>query len=217
MAGLFLPRNARAPMALPVVTAANAHEYKVPHPIHPTFKVLLQAILQLSAELKGKKMFVDMGIPNYDEMGKENTAETRRDIGVFQAKFDHWTVVLNWTEETRQNLPPDYIGVDFGDSSAGILGPHANIRTCWKCGLTGFRDKEQRFPCVVPGKPCPNCHNLDWWAKMVSQDDLVEAAATALQDAIPQKPYLWEGFGGRDAELRRQGIDAGAYTTHNGE
>lgn len=210
MANLILPRHLPAPTAPVMVSAENAHEYHTPHPIHPTFKVLLRAIRQLNPELRKRQVYVDMSIPNFLPNGKENVEETRKDQGVFEAKFDHWTIVLNWTEEKRRNLPPDYFGIDFGNSSAGIIGPHANIRTCWKCGLTGFRDPGLQYPCVVPGQPCPNCKNRDWWGVMVSQNDLIKAAAAAIQDNMPEKKGLWEDWGGKDADLRSQGIAAGA-------
>lgn len=209
MANLILPKHLPAPTAPEMVHAGNAHEYRAPHPIHPTFKVLLRAIRQLHPVLR--RLHVDMSIPNFLPSGKENVEETRRSIGVHQVRFDHWTIVLNWTEETRQNLPPDYFGIDFGTESAGIIGPNADIRTCWKCGLTGYRDQALTRPCVVPGRPCPNCGNRDWWALTVTQDDLVEAAAIAIADDLPNKKGLWEDWGGRDAELRKQGLNAGAY------
>lgn len=205
---LLLPRGARPTGGQVMVTAQNQHEYHTPHPIHPTFKVLLQTVLQLNAELKSMNIQYDYTPPK-DKADYERRA--RADHGVFQAKFDHWTIVLNWTEEKRLNLPPDYFGIDFGDTSAGILGPNADIRTCWKCGLTGYRDQAKKIPCVVPSKPCPNCRQKDWWARLVTQDNLVAAASAALQDTVPHKPYLWDAFGGRDVELRAQGINAGAY------
>ena len=141
-----MPHGARPP-TLAQVTAENEKEWAKPHPIHPTFKTLVQAVLQLCPELKRMNVQIDH---SQDMREKKNT---HRDIGVFQARFDHWTIVLNWTEEKRQNLPPDYFGVDFGGSSAGIIGIWADIRTCWKCGLSGYRNPEKTQPCVVPSKP----------------------------------------------------------------
>lgn len=207
MSALILPSGARQP-TMQMVTAENEHEWKTPHPIHPTFKVIFQAVLQLNPTLKAMNILHDFSPPK-DKHDAERRAHV--DHGVFQAKFDHWTIVLNWTEETRQNLPPDYFGINFIDDSAGIIGPNANIRTCWKCGLTGFRDREKKIPCVVPSRRCPNCRSLDWWAKFVTQDNLVAAATAAVQDKIPHKPYLWEALGGRDVELRAQGLKAGAW------
>ena len=208
MANLILPSGTRQPAPLQMVTAENESEWVKPHPIHPTFKVLLAVVDQLNPELKRMKMQTDFSAPRDEH---DHQTRTHRDYGVFEARFDHWTIAINWTEEKRRNLPPDYFGVDFGDSSAGIIGPNADIRTCWKCGLSGYRDKARTQPCVVPSRPCPNCRQPDWWAVFVTQDNLVAAAAEALQDAIPHKPYLWDAFGGRDVELRAQGLKAGAW------
>lgn len=203
-----IPKERRAEL----VTAETAHLWREPLPIHPTYKTLLRALLQLCPELKALRVYIDFSLPTNTQIDPE---PSHKDVGFFQAQFDHWTAVLNWTEEKRGHLLPDYIGVDFGGESAGILGPWANIRTCWACGLTGWRDPEgtpmhQRRAAVQPNRPCPRCFNRDWWAALVTQDDLIEAASSAVANAV-QKPHVWEDLGGRDAELRKQGIKAGAY------
>ena len=118
-----------------LVDETNAGEYKEPVPINAFYKPLSMVMFQKSRLKQLNVVFVHAMNPS------EAQKRSHLDVGVFSAKFAGWTLTLNWTEEQRDKLPPDYIGVDYGNVSCGIIGPNV-IRTCWNCGLTGWRDPE---------------------------------------------------------------------------
>ena len=193
-----------------VVSAENQDDYQEPIPINPLFKPAFMAVYQQS-ELKRKNLVVD------NNMSKEE-AESRFDVGVFEARFNGWSCTLNWTEEKKGNLYPDYIGIDFGDTSCGIIGKWATIRTCWKCGMTGWRDEGRKNACVLPCQyndrtgiwemhPCPNCASLDWWARTILPDHFVRDCAEAIAEGTGRE-NLWTKFGGEEMDHRLGGDGA---------
>ena len=203
MPAIFVPNRPKQ-LLVEFAGADNADQYQQPHPIHPTFKVVFRAITMLNPEIRKMRIGIDMNLPTDQQSSKKY-------VGVFSARLDkQWSATINWTEEKKLNLPPDYLGIDFGNASAGILGPHADIRTCWHCGLTGYRDPEHRMACVVPSRPCPKCGSRDWWAKLVSQTDLRQAASIALAD-VAKKPYLYDYLGGADADAHKAGVHQEQY------
>lgn len=204
MPGIIVPDSARAPVPLGVVDQSNEKDYQTPLPHHPVFKVALLAVYHMS-QARRLNIVVDPTLPNTPE-------NARKDVGVFQAEFGGFTVVLNWTEEKRGKILPDYMGIDYGDSSCGILGPHLTIRTCWNCGLTGWRDAGKTQAWCVPmqppsrgdngQRPCPKCGQLDWWIdrKKVSPAALMREAAAAIAKATG-RDSLFSGFDGDKAEI----------------
>lgn len=195
------------PKELPINLAGadTAGQYETPHPIHPTFKVVFRAITMLNDEIRKMRIGIDFSKPTG---GKD---DGKGYVGVFTVRLDkQWAATVNWTEEWKGSLAPDYIGIDFGGSSAGILGPWADIRTCWHCKLTGYRDPQKTLPYVIPGQACPKCGSRDWWAMLVSQVDLRQAASVALAD-VAKKPHLFDYMGGTDADLQKQGAHLEKY------
>lgn len=204
MPAILVPGQRPKELKINLAGADTADQYRTPHPIHPTFKVAFRAITMLNDDIRRKRIYIDFGQPT----GKDDGC---KDVGVFTARLDkHWAVTLNWTEEWKESLAPDYIGIDFGGSSAGIIGPYADIRTCWHCKLTGYRDPQRTLPYVIPGQPCPKCGSRDWWAMLVSQVDLRQAASAALAD-VARKPHLFDYMGGGDADLQKQGAHLEKY------
>lgn len=186
-----------------MVDEANAHEYQAAIPINPLFKPLFMAVYQLSPELKGLNVHVV-----HDMTPEENERLSQVDVGVFEAKIDLWTLTLNWTEEKRDNLPPDYIGVDYGDVSCGIIGKYLTIRTCWQCGMTGWRNPERTIGCVEASyyegdvwisRSCPNCHQTDWWANTIEPSRCHRDCAAAITSSTG-RGKLWTAFGGKQMD-----------------
>lgn len=199
----------QGPGSRPVVMVDkdNAGEYRTPIPHHPVFKVAFLAVYHMS-QARRMNIVVDPSLPTTPE-------HSQKDVGVFQAEFGDFTLVLNWTNEKKGNIAPDYIGVDYGTDSCGILGPHLTIRTCWYCGLTGWRDAGKTQAWCVPiqpsrrgdrgDRPCPKCGQLDWWNQKVRPAALMREAAEAIAKATG-RDELFNGFDGdkADRELRGQ-------------
>ena len=146
----------------------------------------------------------------HDMAPKEAEARSNMDVGVFEARFNGWTLTFNWTQERKGKLWPDYIGVDYGDTSCGILGPHI-LRTCWHCGLTGWRDPAHKEPCVGSSYydtglwvacHCPKCYNLDWWARTIEPSRLLADCAAEIADKT-KKAKLWKSFGGQEMDRNK--------------
>ena len=192
-----------APKSRPVVMVndENKKDYADPLPIHPLFKVLLLTIYHACGAARRKNIQVDGSLPN-------DPKYAHQDVGFFEAQLDGgWYIVVNWTEDSRANLMPDYIGVDCKNESVAILGPHATIRTCWHCKATGYQDRAKKRPWAVPDKPCSNCGQLDWYNLKFKKEDLVIVASTKMAQ-VTGKNYLFDGFGGGAAEieLKRQAL-----------
>lgn len=191
-----------------MVEEDEADLYKDPPPINPLFKVAYRAVIQ-SSEMKQKGVFVDFE-REHNDIGPG--------VGMVKAEFDGWKCTLNWTRSKQGSIPVNYIAVERHGTTQGIIGPFANIRTCWHCGLTGWRDKEhtqgvvlpsQRMPGGVWASPsCPNCDELDWWGKMgigktaISQDDFYEAAVEYVADEL-DRPRLWTHYDGQGVHAHK--------------
>lgn len=182
-----------------MVDETNAHEHKEPYPINPMYKGAFMAVYQHS---KAKSMNIQV------VHGMEGDAAEKgslQDVGFFEAKFGDWACTLNWTQSKRGNLYPDYIGVDYGTTSCGIIGKYLTVRTCWNCGLTGFRDPEMRIGCCQASHYeedglwitdfCPHCHETDWWARMIEPSRFIRDCAEAIAKRT-NRPKLWTSFGG---------------------
>lgn len=193
-----------------LVDHTTANDYAVPIPINPLFKNAFMAVGQQSHALKG------LNVQVVHEMSpSEAEKRSQLDVGVFTAKFNGWTCTLNWTQEKRGKLPPDYIGVDYGNVSCGIIGPYLTIRTCWHCGMTGWRDAKKRVGCVQSSRfheglwlsmSCPNCHQTDWWANTIEPSRFHRDCAVAVGEGTGRKKLV-DSFGGStmDSLIQNEG------------
>jgi len=104
-----------------------------------------------------------------------------------------WTIALNWSRSWEHKVPAGYAWIKFRETEVAIIGPWATIRTCWKCGLSGWASKEHKVGCCLPHYPCPHCGERDWFGKIVEphhfERDMAEYIA---RDA--NKNYLYDDF-----------------------
>ena len=206
----ILTSRFRAPNPVQTVSRENQDEWVNPHPINRAFKPLFQAVLQLNPVLRKRNIVV---VSNLSE--REEDRAKREIAQVYEARFDGWTLALNWAPDGiwRGGIVPDYIKVARADVECGQIGPWADIRTCWSCGMTGYKDPEKTRPCVQPSefnpitghwimRPCPKCGQLDWTAQVLSPDDVISAAAVAIAD-VTGKPRMFDHFDGVEVDLRK--------------
>ena len=160
----------------PMVDETNEHEYAQARPINSYFEPVFFAIHQACDPLRAMKIQVSMGM-------SDEAAAKQRHVGVFQADFDHFHCVLNWTPDQQGKVPPCHILVEYAGEEMGILSP--------------FTDGQ-----LIDGKPSRN----EWWGKLITLDDLWEAAATTVADKT-HKPYLFGAFDGYDVQERKRKKD----------
>ena len=201
--------DAKSESRATMVDDTNRDQYQQPIPINPIYKPAFMAVYQQS-KLKS------MNVQVVHEMKAEEAERlSQQDVGVFTARFDQWTCTLNWTESKRENLPPDYIGVDYGDVSCGIIGPNLTIRTCWHCGMTGWKDAGRTQGCVQSSyydtntgiwisRHCPKCYNQDWWANTIEPSRFVQDCAASITDVTKKKKH-WSAFGGTQMDQMIRG------------
>lgn len=126
-------------------------------PFHETHRAALLALIQGCPELDRLGVYYDPHMTS--EQGRK-----QEDVGVFDLAIKRWRLRLNWTTGWKSNgIPPRHIAVAYEGEPVGVIGPYATIRTCWRCGLHGYRDEERKSPWVIPGVPCPRCGGVDWW------------------------------------------------------
>ena len=182
-----------------MVDQTMAQDYKEPIPINPMYKAAFMAVYQHS---KAKSMNIHVVHGTTGDAAEKGSLQ---DVGIFDAKFGDWSCTLNWTQDKRANLPPDYIGVDYGSTSCGIIGPHLTVRTCWNCGQSGFRDQARKEGVCSASHYeedglwianfCPHCHDSDWWARMIEPSRFIRDCAEAIARRT-NRPKLWTSFGG---------------------
>lgn len=182
MSTLILPNGLNNAKANPATMVEDDRGQKPPPSIHPLFKAILQAVLQGDANLKRKGVYVDLGL-------KKETQDIQRDLGVFKTQVDKWTVTLNWTTRRQGSIPAHYASVEYADMPVGIISPYLTERECWKCGTLDLE----------AGRPCPNCHQLDWWGRLVHPRDCHQALAVFIADRTG-RAHLWEAFDGKKTE-----------------
>lgn len=191
------------PDNIELVTEQNKDDWGEKQPINPLFKIAFRAIIQLS-DLKSRGVYIDFERPH---------DEKNSGVGVFTASFDGWKATVNWTPEKRGSLPPNYIAIEFHDSVVGIIGPYATIRTCHRCGLSGFSDPERTKPCLKPSfkgrdgvwylVPCPNCEAFDWMGQLVMPEDFLEAAISATAQKM-NRDRLWKSYDGDSIHAKKE-------------
>ena len=108
-------------------------------------------------------------------MSKER-ARVSHDIGVFTGTFDGWTCTVNWTPNQHGKLPPGHAVVSYGGMEMGIISP--------------FMDGKPVFD--VPSRN-------EWFGLLVKPHDLSRACAATVARGT-DKDYMWEAFGGPEAE-----------------
>tara|TARA_R110002051_G_scaffold8689_6_gene35823 strand:+ start:7509 stop:8099 length:591 start_codon:yes stop_codon:yes gene_type:complete len=152
----------------------SAYEEELPE-ADQTFKVALQAVVQ--------SLPYDIHI---DPMLVGDEAEKAVDRGIVKANMGgedgkRWEVTLNWSRSWAGKVPAGYACISYRDTEVAIIGPWMTIRTCWKCGLSGWADEERKIGKCLPHFPCPHCGTKDWFGRMVTpshfEEDMAEYIA----------------------------------------
>jgi len=121
-------------------------------------------------------------------MSKEE-GEKHLEKGLVEARFGgedgkRWSIALNWTKAWKDKIPAGYAWIKYRDNEVAILGPWATVRTCWKCGLSGWADEKTRVGKCLPHYPCPHCKSRDWFGKIVEPYHFeLDAAEFIVRDA----------------------------------
>ena len=172
--GVLTPDEIRQESKDRVVVLDNQHDhlYEESPPFHPTFQSVFMALVECNAELKKMNLAFDPTMaPSEDKKHFH--------VGVIRQDLPPLKIVLNWTPSSAGSIPPRHMAILWYDQTIGILGPYADRRRCWQCGLEQFQYKGKTYN-VLPGYPCPRsaCNSRDWLATIVTQENVVEAAAT---------------------------------------
>ena len=126
-----------------------------------TFKVALQAIVQSLPY----DIFLDPTLVG-------DAAQKTVDRGLVEAHMGgedgkRWSIALNWSRSWKDKIPAGYAWIKYRDTEVAIIGPWATVRTCWKCGLTGWADSNHKGGRCLPHYPCPHCGERDWFGRIV--------------------------------------------------
>lgn len=117
---------------------------------------------------------------------------TQDQARVLDGDWGRWRVRLNYAPRWERRIPPWHMAVYFNGNEMGILSPLMEMRTCWRCGVTGWHEisaehrlrtgsQVRRVPRCVPRQPCigrpssvaggrvlswQNCGAMDWWGHL---------------------------------------------------
>ena len=122
-----------------------------------TFKRALQAVVQtLPYDL------------HLDPTLQGEEAEKVVDRGLIEADIGKsWNITLNWPRSWKGKIPAGYARIKYHDTEVAIIGPWATVRTCWKCGLSGWADEKKKIGMCLPHYPCPHCGERVWFGRIV--------------------------------------------------
>jgi len=132
-------------------------------------------------------------------------AEVASNLGVVEGAFggpnnDLWKIEVNWNQyEWAGKMPPGYCRVRYADIEVGIIGPWLTIRTCWSCGLKGWRDGMKGIGNVLPGVECPHCNKLDWFGVLVTPEQFIRDAAEFIANDTGANDDTYEMMAGKYA------------------
>lgn len=127
----------------------------------------------------------------FDPTIPTDVAQAKEEIGYREMSWSFWMIGVNYSREWKKSLPPWHIGVQWKDTIIGMLSPLVEMRTCWKCGVTGWHEFgasyrlknpngpkrvarcRPRYPCMghpdvlVDGKVVTwkDCGALDWYGE----------------------------------------------------
>ena len=131
------------------------------------------------------------GLPTDFSLTAEQAA-ANRDKGTMGCHFGGpdgslWTLILNGNSTWDQHIPPGHLEVQWKGKRIAVLSPYMTGRICWACRLKG--QQAHNIGKVIPGFPCPNCGQLDWFGTEVGPDHLErdcleEIARVAKIDAL---------------------------------
>ena len=130
-----------------------------------------------------------------DPTMSDKESESSRDRGIVEAQFGgedgkRWDIALNWTRQWKDKVPAGYAWIKYRDSEVAIIGPWSTIRTCWKCGLSGWADKKRKVGMCLPHFPCPHCGTKDWFGRIVDPYHFeLDAAEFIVKDANKDNYY----------------------------
>ena len=125
----------------------------------------------------------------------DKESESSRDRGIVEAQFGgddgkRWNIALNWTRQWKDKVPAGYAWIKYRDTEVAIIGPWSTIRTCWKCGLSGWADEKRKIGMCLPHYPCPHCGTKDWFGRIVDPYHFeLDAAEFIVRDANKDNYY----------------------------
>lgn len=180
MAALLLPKHARVDKRVGMVDPFNEDQWED----SPEYSDEFEPALWLIHHEHDIHMdpTVDIG-----KTKQERLAQAQ--LGVLWARFNHWSIAVNWQTQWARTIPPHHMAVEYKNTLVGILSPYLLMRTCWNCrrgnpvrangdwdeaGYYSYLspvmraarpDLPPRAPAVLPAHPCPakGCGAYDWF------------------------------------------------------
>lgn len=134
-------------------------------------------------------------------------AEVASMIGVKEADFGGadgklWKVRVNWNQHGwAGKIPAGYAQIHYAGTEVAIIGPWLTIRTCWHCGLKGWRTDvgAAKIGIVLPNVECPHCGEKDWFGIFVTPENFIRDASEMIADECGADSSIYRRMAGKYA------------------